>query len=165
MERAFMIAANGGFQTLRSFGVEPIGTPEQQARKAVRAALPPHVLDRMVEALSRPWHEIGERFIAVHAGFDPYDDALENQHLFHMLWIRAPFLLSDHDFGRIVIHGHTPTGGLPEVRPNRINVDVGSYKTGALCAAVIGNDRLLGFLHTESRWIGADLYAPHPAVA
>lgn len=51
-----------------------------------------------------------------------------------LIWIRHDFLASDADFGKVVVHGHTPVDGRPEVRPNRINVDTGVYFTGLLTA-------------------------------
>jgi serine/threonine protein phosphatase 1 len=45
------------------------------------------------------------------------------------------------DFGKIVVHGHTPTEQ-PEVLPNRINIDTGAYVSGHLtCLILEGNNR------------------------
>ena len=58
-----------------------------------------------------------------------------------MLWIRKPFLTSEKNFSRLIVHGHTPLkGGRPEVRPNRINVDTGAVFGGPLTAAVFEPD-------------------------
>jgi len=52
------------------------------------------------------------------------------------MWIRHEFLSSTEDFGKIVVHGHTPVAE-PEVRANRINIDTGAYATGRLtCVAL-----------------------------
>jgi serine/threonine protein phosphatase 1 len=40
------------------------------------------------------------------------------------------------DFGRIVVHGHTPSER-PEVLPNRINIDTGAFATGRLTSVVL----------------------------
>ena len=53
-----------------------------------------------------------------------------------LLWIRDEFLSSNEDFGKIVVHGHTPTREI-EVRPNRINIDTGAFATGRLTCLVI----------------------------
>ena len=53
-----------------------------------------------------------------------------------LLWIREEFLSSNDDFGKIVIHGHTPTRDI-EVGPNRINIDTGAFATGRLTCLVI----------------------------
>ena len=60
------------------------------------------------------------------------------------MWIREEFLLSDADFGRIVVHGHTPVPE-PEVRRNRVGVDTGAFASGVLSCAVVevGSIRIL----------------------
>ena len=61
---------------------------------------------------------------------------LERQEEKDLLWIRDEFLSSKLDFGKIVVHGHTPTAN-PEVLPNRINIDTGAFATGRLtCVAL-----------------------------
>lgn len=50
--------------------------------------------------------------------------------------MRGPFLELDHDFGKHVVHGHTPQlSGLPELRPYRTNLDTGVVLTGRLTGA------------------------------
>ena len=49
----------------------------------------------------------------------------EAQKKHDLLWIRNDFILSDHDFGRRVVFGHTPFGR-PYVRPNKIGIDTGA---------------------------------------
>lgn len=56
-----------------------------------------------------------------------------------LLWIRDEFLLHEEDFGKIVVHGHTPAPQ-PEIRPNRINIDTGAYATGQLTCLVLDDD-------------------------
>jgi serine/threonine protein phosphatase 1 len=41
------------------------------------------------------------------------------------------------NFGKIVVHGHTPTEQ-PEVLANRINVDTGAYVTNKLTCVALG---------------------------
>jgi len=53
-----------------------------------------------------------------------------------LLWIRDEFLSSNEDFGKIVVHGHTPTRNV-DVAPNRINIDTGAFATGRLTCLVI----------------------------
>ncbi|MDP7604515.1 MAG: serine/threonine protein phosphatase, partial [Alphaproteobacteria bacterium] len=75
-----------------------------------------------------------------HAGLRP-GVALEEQNRQDLLWIRHEFLESTADFGKLVIHGHSP---LREVcqRPNRIGIDTGAYSTDVLTAIVLeGNER------------------------
>ena len=50
-------------------------------------------------------------------------------------------LASHEDFGKIVVHGHTPTHEI-EVEPNRINIDTGAFATGRLTCLVMENTSL-----------------------
>ena len=69
--------------------------------------------------------------------------SLEDQSEHDLLWIREDFLDSQASFGRIVVHGHTPTPA-PEVRDNRIGIDTGAFYTGKLTALVLeGRQRRL----------------------
>ena len=78
-------------------------------------------------------------FLFVHAGVRP-GIPLQKQSERDLLWIREDFLLHEEDFGKIVVHGHTPTIE-PEIRPNRINIDTGAYATGRLtCLVLEGNE-------------------------
>jgi serine/threonine protein phosphatase 1 len=58
-----------------------------------------------------------------------------------LLWIRAEFLNSSQDFGKIIVHGHTPIKNI-DVRSNRINIDTGAFATGVLTCLVIEGERL-----------------------
>ena len=57
-----------------------------------------------------------------------------------LLSIRDVFLRDRGDFGKIVVHGHTPSP-VPELRPNRINVDTGAFITGRLTCAVLEEEQ------------------------
>ena len=74
----------------------------------------------------------------MHAGARP-GIALNKQTESDLLWIREEFLASEQDFGKIIVHGHTPVNE-PDVRPNSINVDTGAYATGRLTCAVFEKD-------------------------
>jgi serine/threonine protein phosphatase 1 len=56
------------------------------------------------------------------------------------LWIRDEFLKSDDDFGKMIIHGHSPHEW-PEVKRNRVNIDTGAFATGRLTCLVIEDGR------------------------
>jgi serine/threonine protein phosphatase 1 len=112
---------NGGEATLDSFGArDPAGLPKD-------------TLD-WIEALPT-LHADAARWY-VHAGFRPGADVPDpDDH--NRLWIREPFLEGDHDFGRHVVHGHTPQrNGRPEVRRFRTNLDTAAVYGGALTAGV-----------------------------
>ena len=53
---------------------------------------------------------------------------------------RQAILNSLMDFGKRVIHGHTPTN-MPEVLANRINIDTGAFMTGRLTCLVLEGER------------------------
>ena len=112
---------NGGTETLRSYGVFK------------GADLP---LDHLswLETLPK-FHDDGLRFF-VHAGVHP-DRPLDQQDEYDLLYIREPFLSSTKDFGRYVVHGHTPIAdGSPDQRLNRLNIDTGAVFGRSLTAAV-----------------------------
>ena len=70
-----------------------------------------------------------------HAGVRP-GVALDRQRPDDLIWIREGFLDSNADFGKVVIHGHTPVAE-PEILPNRIDIDTGAVFTGRLTCLVL----------------------------
>ena len=114
-----------GAQTLLSYGVSDARDLPRQHVDWLRA-LP----------LS---HDDGRRFF-VHAGVDP-ELPLDAQHEHDLLWIREPFLSDERDYGRLIVHGHTPVpDGIPELRRNRLDLDTGAGYGGPVTAAVFGDD-------------------------
>lgn len=79
-------------------------------------------------------------FFFVHAGARPNVELAE-QRQSDLLWIREEFLSSDYNFGKIIIHGHTPALDV-EVRSNRINIDTGAFATGQLTCLVLEGETL-----------------------
>jgi serine/threonine protein phosphatase 1 len=75
----------------------------------------------------------------VHAGLRPRR-ALAEQEIEDMLWIRDPFLTSDWDWGKRVVHGHTPHTSGPTLHPNRVNLDSGAFASGILTAGILSPD-------------------------
>jgi serine/threonine protein phosphatase 1 len=138
---------NGGIATLASYGVEPpvvlYHPPDLETfRRRLRAAIPPNHLG-FLRGL-RLCHTDGDYFF-VHAGVRP-GVPLDDQDPYEMMWIRDRFLLSDADFGKRVVHGHTPCP-VPEVLGNRIGIDTGAYFSGRLtCLVLEGAEHR--FLHT-----------------
>jgi serine/threonine protein phosphatase 1 len=137
---------NGAMATLASYGITIPSAVSAwtvvELREAFIGAFPSQHR-AFVEALPR-WVEFG-RYLFVHAGIRP-GRALERQDPEDFVWIRDPFLLSDADFGRIVVHGHTPVEQ-PEIRRNRINIDTGAFFTGRLTCLILEGDSRR-FLHT-----------------
>jgi serine/threonine protein phosphatase 1 len=50
-----------------------------------------------------------------------------------LLWSRQPFLSSNYEWSKIVVHGHTPVAA-PDIKDNRINLDTGCVYGGHLTA-------------------------------
>jgi serine/threonine protein phosphatase 1 len=126
----------GGLETLHSYGVPVsgmmIGRNLDDAAEGLRAALPAQHTDFLKSLKTSHLH--GKYFLC-HAGVRP-GVPLEAQDENDLLWIRDEFLRSKTDFGKIVVHGHTPIEH-PEVLPNRINIDTGAFATGQLtCVAL-----------------------------
>lgn len=114
-------ALNGGGTTLASWGVAHPGDLPRDVVAWI-AALP------TLHGDARRWY--------VHGGLDPARRA-EDSDRETRLWMREPFLSADHDFGRHVVHGHTPTrDGRPELRAHRTNLDTGAVFGGPLTAGV-----------------------------
>jgi serine/threonine protein phosphatase 1 len=124
---------NGGGEAMRSFRVS---SPR---------SIPKDVLEWMA-GLRTSYED--ERRIYVHAGLAP-GRPLGEQNDRDRLWIREPFLSSDFDFGKHVVHGHTPLTGLrPDVRHHRTNLDTAAVFGGPLTAGVFTNlqDEPIAFL-------------------
>jgi serine/threonine protein phosphatase 1 len=126
---------SGGLQTLHSYGVSA-GRFLMSRNYAVAAhelseALAPHT--GFLQSLKNCYSH--GRYFLCHAGVKP-GVPLEKQTHHDLLWIRSEFLESETDFGKIVVHGHTPVER-PDVRSNRINIDTGAYATGELTCVVL----------------------------
>lgn len=118
--------ANGGVDTIESFARNG-GNPDEFLAEAVE----------WMEGLPT-WRE-DELRLFVHAGLRPgrrYDRQSDDDRL----WIREGFLDVDYDFGKHVIHGHTPQLDGPEQRRFRTNIDTGAVYGGALTAAVLDEE-------------------------
>lgn len=112
---------NGGIQTLQSYGVSNA------------SGIPQDHIDWLRQLPKS--HDDGLRYF-VHAGINP-DRPLDRQDDHDLLWLREPFLSSAKDFGRLIVHGHTPLkNGVPDIRSNRLNIDTAAVYGGPLTAAV-----------------------------
>jgi serine/threonine protein phosphatase 1 len=126
----------GGIETLVSYGIDvsdvSMGLGYEEARQTLLAILPERHLNLLQNM--RLSLELDDYFFC-HAGIRP-GIALKAQSETDLTTIRDDFLESDEDFGRIVIHGHTPVAE-PEIRQNRINIDTGAFASGRLTCLVI----------------------------
>jgi serine/threonine protein phosphatase 1 len=131
----------GGLETLVSYGLSPeILANEKQIAKlqsAFHSALP-QTHFRFFRDLQISF-TCGDFFFA-HAGVNPNVE-LSRQKESDLLWIREEFLSSSRDFGKIVVHGHTPCSEV-EVGPNRINIDTGAFATGRLTCLVLEGESM-----------------------
>jgi serine/threonine protein phosphatase 1 len=127
---------NGGAATLESYGVIDVGD------------LPRAHLDWMRSL--RLTYDDGRRFF-VHAGVDP-QRPLDTQDESALLWIREPFLNDNRDYGRLIVHGHTPLAtAKPELRSNRLNLDTAAVFGGPLTAAVFDDAQTAPLAYLQAR--------------
>lgn len=118
--------ANGGSDTLRSYGVADLLEIPRSHLDLV-ASLPLFLDD-------------GVRLF-VHAGIDTRNPEARDQEI--LLWTRK-HPPDDAALPRFIVHGHTPTkSGRPDLRPNRLNLDTGAGWGKRLTAA--------GFPHEGTR--------------
>jgi serine/threonine protein phosphatase 1 len=131
----------GGLETLMSYGITPTinaGAAEQARLAAALGQALPESHREFLGNLKSSF-TCGD-FFFVHAGIRP-GIPLTNQREEDLLWIRQDFLMSEDNFSKIVVHGHTPVLQ-PEIRPNRINIDTGAYATGRLTCLKLEDDRI-----------------------
>ena len=127
----------GGLETLESYGVKPaMEKPlEQQFESLAQqlAAAMPLTHHEFLKNL-RLYYEV-EGYLFAHAGIRP-GVALNKQEAHDLTFIREPFLSYEKPHPWRVVHGHTAMTEV-EMKPNRINLDSGLYRGGALSCAII----------------------------
>jgi len=130
----------GGLETLHSYGVRTtnlkLGRGVEEAAHALNAALP-ETHRAFLSSLRNSLCIDG--YFLCHAGVRP-NIPLDRQSVDDLFWIRDEFLNSKQDFGKMIIHGHSPHEW-PEVKPNRVNIDTGAFATGRLTCLAIDGDR------------------------
>jgi serine/threonine protein phosphatase 1 len=122
---AVLFVLNGGSATLASY-----------ADGAGGFSIPGDHL-RFFRELLACWET--DRHFFVHAGVPdgPLAELDRQKSVAQMTWIRAPFLQSQYQWEKIVVHGHSPVEA-PDVRPNRINLDTGCVFGMRLTALDVG---------------------------
>ncbi|MEZ6002153.1 metallophosphoesterase family protein [Hyphomonas sp.] len=148
----------GGAETLYSYGLQP----PQNARAAMQSH---DAMQAYQRAWDKVWTEFRNRlpehhlkfyqnlqhyyvtgdYLFVHAGLRP-GEALENQTVRDMLWIREEFLDAEEQFPQVVVHGHTPADGVFR-DDRRIGLDTGAFISGKLSAVRLYRDEV-SFLST-----------------
>ncbi len=111
-ERAGLFIVNGGSATLASY-----------ADDHGNYAFPPEHIE-FFRSLRLSYQD--DHHFFVHAGVPdmPLADLDPVLHGKKMMWIRGAFLKSKYDWGKVIVHGHTPVPEV-ELHRNRINVDTG----------------------------------------
>jgi serine/threonine protein phosphatase 1 len=110
--------ANGGVETLLSYGLDPA---DDLGKDDLRARFPESHLQFLQDL------EIAvslAEFIFVHAGLRP-GVPLEAQHEDDCMWIRADFVEEQHDFGKTIVFGHTPFEEVVLHLPFKVGIDTG----------------------------------------
>jgi diadenosine tetraphosphatase ApaH/serine/threonine PP2A family protein phosphatase len=80
-----------------------------------------------------------ENYIFVHGGLRP-GLPLAAQKEEDLLWIRREFIMSEFNFGRRVIFGHTPVRA-PLVLPNKIGIDTGAVYGNKLTCVLLPEEK------------------------
>jgi serine/threonine protein phosphatase 1 len=125
----------GGTECLSSYGLdtEKLGTlNDEEALEVIRRAIPREHVE-FLESFDDSCR-FGD-YLFVHAGIRPGIE-VDQQRQSDLRWIREPFLFDETDHGFVVVHGHTIRPEV-EIRPNRIGIDTGAYRTGVLTALAI----------------------------
>lgn len=123
-ERAGLFIVNGGSATLASYADDNgnYEFPEEHLRFFRELKM----------------HYEDDHHFFVHAGVPdiPLAELDEEIHGKKMLWIRGAFLKSEYDWGKVIVHGHTPVAEV-DIRVNQINVDTGCVFMRSLSAIAL----------------------------
>jgi serine/threonine protein phosphatase 1 len=126
----------GGLETVKSFGVAVTSKMRRADLERMAKQLDEAITSKQSEFLkSLKTSLVFGGYFLCHAGVRP-GISLELQSETDLLWIRDEFLSSETDFGKVVVHGHTPRRE-PEVLANRINIDTGAYTSGRLTCVLL----------------------------
>ncbi len=126
----------GGLETLHSYGAGIIKKPGDGAAKKIQKKF-----DKKLSKAHRKFFSklklsavFGDYYFT-HAGVRP-GVALGKQVEGDLLWIRKEFISSGENFGKVIVHGHTPVEK-PEILFNRINIDTGAWISDRLTCLVL----------------------------
>lgn len=137
-EALALAALSGGLPETRWFAFGGMATVHSYRVSAARE-LPTEHMD-WFRSLPKLYDD-GRRLF-VHAGIDPAR-SLTDQDENSLLWIREPFLSATRDYGRLIVHGHTPIlNGRPALCANRLDIDTGAAYGGPLTAALFDDHEL-----------------------
>ena len=122
-----------GFETLTHYTRDGDMISPAEIKTEARAAVPQAHIDFLSNL---PLMLETEDLIFVHAGLRPHID-IKDQDVEDLLWIRDGFLEANHDFGRLVVHGHTALDA-PTHFGTRIDIDGGAGYGRPLVPVVLG---------------------------
>jgi serine/threonine protein phosphatase 1 len=124
---------NGGQATTQSYGCLPAPKREQ-----LGAAIP---TSHLAFFLNLERYIIVGDYVIVHAGLNPLRDVRSqlNEDIF---WIRDEFIQNIHNFGRIVVFGHTPYEDVLVHPPYKIGIDTGLVYGNLLSVVELTNRRV-----------------------
>lgn len=129
----------GGDATVRSYWGDQesldAATFEEIAERLPRLVPPEHV---QFLGMGEDVIEIGD-YAFVHAGIRP-GVPFEKQSLSDLRWIRDDFLDHVGEHGKMIVHGHSITAE-PDEQANRIGIDIGAFRSGALAAVGLEEGR------------------------
>lgn len=137
----------GGFDTAASYGVVldvHDGRSLADSHRRLVDAMPERHLFFLRD---RPRSAVFGDFFFCHAGVRP-GVALDAQDPHDLIWIRREFLKHPGLYDKVIVHGHTPVG-MPEVMPNRVDIDTMAFETGRLTTLVV-EGREKRFLETAA---------------
>lgn len=97
---------------------------------------------------SCPLHHESNSLIFVHAGLRAHIPLIA-QEPEDMMWIREGFLETNHDFGKLIVHGHTAID-YPTHYGTRVNIDAGAGR-GRVLVPVVFDDRMCWALTDAGR--------------
>jgi serine/threonine protein phosphatase 1 len=121
----------GLLATIRSYGVNSSLNPDRfEERKLVNQLRKTFPREHHVFLQSLQTSFACGDYFFVHAGVRPRVP-LDAQDESDLLWIREEFLDFTGDFGKYIVHGHTPVPNI-DIRRNRMNIDTGAYATNNL---------------------------------
>ena len=140
--------ANGGAETLRSYGIPP-----DVAGRSAAAMIPPSHLQFLLDlALSFA----RDRYLFVHAGIRP-GTPLEEQDEEDLLWIREEFFTREHPLPYTIVYGHTPDREARIHLPYHVGLDTGLVYGNKLSCLDCTTERLLQVRRGGTRVVARDL--------
>lgn len=124
---------NGGYTTLKSYGLSPLLAGGDMA-----VALPEAHLRFLLEL--KTCYPLGD-VLCVHAGVNPLRP-LEEQDEEELLWIREEFIYNPHSLPYTAIFGHTPQREVFFHLPYKVGIDTGLVYGGKLSCLELTEKKL-----------------------